>query len=74
MSLEASPSVTLGGQRDLSEEGSYAKCFLFTEKSSEKLKDASDIPRQTIPLPLLSSPPCLDVSSVHLAGCQSKRN
>ncbi|XP_071880118.1 WD repeat-containing protein 90 isoform X2 [Anas platyrhynchos] len=41
------------------------------EKSSEKLKDASDIPRQTIPLPLLSSPPCLDVSSVHLAGCQS---
>uniref|UniRef100_A0A493TKZ4 WDR90/POC16 second beta-propeller domain-containing protein n=1 Tax=Anas platyrhynchos platyrhynchos TaxID=8840 RepID=A0A493TKZ4_ANAPP len=41
------------------------------EKSSEKLKDVSDIPRQTIPLPLLSSPPCLDVSSVHLAGCQS---
>uniref|UniRef100_A0A8B9TZ83 WD repeat-containing protein 90 n=1 Tax=Anas platyrhynchos TaxID=8839 RepID=A0A8B9TZ83_ANAPL len=33
---------------------------------SEKLKDASDIPRQTIPLPLLSSPPCLDVSSAIL--------
>lgn len=41
------------------------------EKSSEKLKDVSDVPRQTIPLPLLSSPPCLDVSSVHPAGCQS---
>uniref|UniRef100_U3I5E2 WD repeat domain 90 n=1 Tax=Anas platyrhynchos platyrhynchos TaxID=8840 RepID=U3I5E2_ANAPP len=33
---------------------------------SEKLKDVSDIPRQTIPLPLLSSPPCLDVSSAIL--------
>uniref|UniRef100_A0A669PRM7 WD repeat-containing protein 90 n=1 Tax=Phasianus colchicus TaxID=9054 RepID=A0A669PRM7_PHACC len=49
-------------------------CFIFTEKGSEKLKDVSDGPRQTIPLPLLSSPPCLDVSSVHTAGCQSKRN
>uniref|UniRef100_A0A8B9M989 WD repeat-containing protein 90 n=1 Tax=Accipiter nisus TaxID=211598 RepID=A0A8B9M989_9AVES len=28
--------------------------------SSEKLKDASETPRQTVPLPLLSSPPCLD--------------
>ncbi|XP_076207547.1 WD repeat-containing protein 90 isoform X3 [Aptenodytes patagonicus] len=41
------------------------------EGSSEKLKDASETPRQTVPLPLLSSPPCLDVSSVHQAGCQS---
>uniref|UniRef100_A0A8C3GHI0 WD repeat-containing protein 90 n=1 Tax=Cairina moschata TaxID=8855 RepID=A0A8C3GHI0_CAIMO len=42
----------------------------FMERSppalSEKLKDASDIPRQTIPRPLLSSPPCLDVSSAIL--------
>ncbi|KAM9015938.1 WD repeat-containing protein 90 isoform 1-T1 [Ara ararauna] len=41
------------------------------EGSSEKLKDASETPRQAVPLPLLSSPPCLDVSSVHQAGCQS---
>ncbi|XP_074014459.1 WD repeat-containing protein 90 [Numenius arquata] len=41
------------------------------EGSSEKLKDASETPRQTVPLPLLSSPPCLDVSSGHQAGCQS---
>ncbi|KAM6077548.1 WD repeat-containing protein 90 isoform 2-T2 [Theristicus caerulescens] len=39
--------------------------------SSEKLKDASETPRRIVPLPLLSSPPCLDVSSVHQAGCQS---
>ncbi|KFQ93266.1 WD repeat-containing protein 90, partial [Nipponia nippon] len=49
----------------------YTKPFLFTDGSSEKLKDASETPRQTVPLPLLSSPPCLDVSSVHQAGCQS---
>ncbi|XP_074962061.1 WD repeat-containing protein 90 isoform X4 [Phalacrocorax aristotelis] len=41
------------------------------EGSSEKLKDASETPRQTVPLPLLSSPPCLDVGSVHQAGCPS---
>ncbi|KAM6320084.1 WD repeat-containing protein 90 [Podargus strigoides] len=40
------------------------------EGSSQELKDASETPRQTVPLPLLSSPPCLDVSSVQ-AGCQS---
>ncbi|XP_064376546.1 WD repeat-containing protein 90 isoform X2 [Dromaius novaehollandiae] len=39
------------------------------ERSSEKLKDATEIPRQTAPLPLLSSPPCLGVSSVHQVGC-----
>ncbi|KGL85799.1 WD repeat-containing protein 90, partial [Charadrius vociferus] len=49
----------------------YTNPFLFTEGSSEKLKDASETPRQTVPLPLLSSPPCLDVSSVHQAGCRS---
>ncbi|KFQ55786.1 WD repeat-containing protein 90, partial [Nestor notabilis] len=38
---------------------------------SEKLKDATETPRQAVPLPLLSSPLCLDVSSVHQAGCQS---
>uniref|UniRef100_A0A8C8BFF5 WD repeat-containing protein 90 n=1 Tax=Otus sunia TaxID=257818 RepID=A0A8C8BFF5_9STRI len=42
--------------------------------SPEKLKDSSETPRQIVPLPLSSSPPCLDVSSVHQAGCQSKRN
>ncbi|KAM6299212.1 WD repeat-containing protein 90 [Aegotheles albertisi] len=41
------------------------------ERSSEKLRDASETPRQAAPLPLLSSPPCLDVSSVHQAGCPS---
>ncbi|KAM6407489.1 WD repeat-containing protein 90 [Rhynochetos jubatus] len=41
------------------------------EGSAGKLKDASETPRQMVPLPLLSSPPCLDVSSVHQAGCQS---
>ncbi|XP_071427702.1 WD repeat-containing protein 90 [Pithys albifrons albifrons] len=40
------------------------------ESSSEKPKDVSETPRQTVPLPLLSSPPCLDISSVHQAGCQ----
>ncbi|XP_072205152.1 WD repeat-containing protein 90 isoform X2 [Excalfactoria chinensis] len=50
---------------------SKSPLLLAAEKSSEKLKDVSDVPRQTIPLPLLSSPPCLDVSSVHAAGCQS---
>ncbi|KFV43748.1 WD repeat-containing protein 90, partial [Tyto alba] len=48
-----------------------ASPFLFTEGSSEKLKDASETPRQIVPLPLSSSPPCLDVSSVHQAECQS---
>uniref|UniRef100_A0A8C3NHU3 WD repeat-containing protein 90 n=1 Tax=Geospiza parvula TaxID=87175 RepID=A0A8C3NHU3_GEOPR len=42
--------------------------------SSEKPKDGSETPRQTVPLPLLSSPLCLDISSVHPAGFQSKRN
>ncbi|XP_074742639.1 WD repeat-containing protein 90 isoform X2 [Strix uralensis] len=41
------------------------------EGSPEKLKDSSETPRQIVPLPLSSSPPCLDVSSVHQAGCQS---
>ncbi|XP_052535941.1 WD repeat-containing protein 90 isoform X1 [Tympanuchus pallidicinctus] len=50
---------------------SESPLLLAAEKSSEKLKDVSDVPRQTIPLPLLSSPPCLDVSPVHTAGCQS---
>ncbi|KFR16439.1 WD repeat-containing protein 90, partial [Opisthocomus hoazin] len=50
---------------------SYTNPFLYTEGSSEKVKDASETPRQTVPLPLLSSPPCLDVSSVHQTGCQS---
>ncbi|XP_064886977.1 WD repeat-containing protein 90 isoform X1 [Columba livia] len=45
--------------------------LLGAEESSEKLKDTSETPRQTVPLPLLSSPPCLDVSSVHQAGHQS---
>ncbi|XP_069726130.1 WD repeat-containing protein 90 [Phaenicophaeus curvirostris] len=45
--------------------------LLGAEGSSEELKDASDIPRQTVPLPFLSSPPCLNVSSVHQGGCQS---
>ncbi|NXL63252.1 WDR90 protein, partial [Chordeiles acutipennis] len=44
------------------------KPFLFTEGNSEKLKDSSETPRQTVPLPLLSSPPCLEVSSEELAG------
>lgn len=64
----------LGGEEGLRDDRSHTKCFIFTEESSEKLKDVSDVPRQTIPLPLLSSPPCLDVSSVHPAGCQSKRD
>uniref|UniRef100_A0A8C3V8G9 WD repeat-containing protein 90 n=1 Tax=Catharus ustulatus TaxID=91951 RepID=A0A8C3V8G9_CATUS len=41
---------------------------------SEEPKDISDTPRQTVPLPSLSSPPCLDISSAHPAGFQSKRN
>ncbi|KFZ61612.1 WD repeat-containing protein 90, partial [Podiceps cristatus] len=49
----------------------YANPLLFTAGSSEKPKDASETPRQTVPLPSLSSPPCLDVSSAHRAGCQS---
>ncbi|NWX47799.1 WDR90 protein, partial [Steatornis caripensis] len=61
-----------GGRGDLRHEGRYTTPFLFTEGSSEKLRDASETPRQRAPLPLLSSPPCLDVSSVHQAGRQSK--
>ncbi|KAM7007238.1 LOW QUALITY PROTEIN: WD repeat-containing protein 90 [Passerculus sandwichensis] len=44
---------------------------LGSDRSSEKPKDGSETPRQTVPLPLLSSPPCLDISSVHPAGFQS---
>ncbi|XP_017664162.1 PREDICTED: WD repeat-containing protein 90 [Lepidothrix coronata] len=40
------------------------------EGSSEKPKDVSETLRQTVPLPLLSSPPCLDISSAHQAGYQ----
>ncbi|XP_074866919.1 WD repeat-containing protein 90 isoform X2 [Carettochelys insculpta] len=43
------------------------------ETSSEKLKDfisrANERPRQSAPLPSLASPPCLDISSIHQAGC-----
>ncbi|KFQ12750.1 WD repeat-containing protein 90, partial [Leptosomus discolor] len=56
---------------ETSSPASYTNPFLPTEGSSEKLKDVSETPRQTAPLPLLSSPPCLDVSFVHQAGCQS---
>lgn len=72
--MEPSSLVAPGREEGLRDDGSYTKRFIFTEQSSEKLKDVSDVPRQTIPLPLLSSPPCLDVSPVHTAGCQSKRN
>ncbi|KAM6114117.1 WD repeat-containing protein 90 [Pterocles gutturalis] len=52
--------------------GSSASAWLLgAEGSSEKLKAASETPRQTVPLPVLSSPPCLAVSSGHQAGCQS---
>ncbi|XP_077642916.1 WD repeat-containing protein 90 isoform X4 [Lonchura striata] len=44
---------------------------LRSDSSSEMPKDVSETPRQTVPLPLLSSPPCLDISSVHPAGFQS---
>ncbi|XP_041262484.1 WD repeat-containing protein 90 isoform X5 [Onychostruthus taczanowskii] len=44
---------------------------LRPDSSSEKPKDGSETPRQTVPRPLLSSPPCLDISSVHPAGFQS---
>ncbi|NXQ04967.1 WDR90 protein, partial [Vidua macroura] len=37
-------------------------------KVSETPKDVSETPRQRVPLPLLSSPPCLDISSELLAG------
>ncbi|NXU76574.1 WDR90 protein, partial [Oreotrochilus melanogaster] len=48
-------------------------CFPCSIPScSEKLKDASETPRQTAPLPLLSSPPCLHGSSAHQAGCPRK--
>ncbi|KAM9372410.1 WD repeat-containing protein 90 [Phaethornis superciliosus] len=53
------------------DEGSSPTPLLFTEGSSGKLKDASETPRQTAPLPLLSSPPCLHGSSAHLVGCPS---
>uniref|UniRef100_A0A8C3DA31 WD repeat-containing protein 90 n=1 Tax=Corvus moneduloides TaxID=1196302 RepID=A0A8C3DA31_CORMO len=46
----------------------------FPDSSSEKPRDVSESPRQTVPLPLLSTPPCLDISSDHQAGFQSKRN
>ncbi|XP_055662481.1 WD repeat-containing protein 90 isoform X3 [Falco peregrinus] len=48
-----------------------AALLLGEAGSSEKLKDASETPRQTVPLPLLASPPCLDVSPVHQARCRS---
>ncbi|XP_053813526.1 WD repeat-containing protein 90 isoform X4 [Vidua chalybeata] len=44
---------------------------LRSDSSSETPKDVSETPRQTVPLPLLSSPPCLDISSVHPAAFQS---
>lgn len=50
------------------------KPFPFPDCSSEKPKDVSETPRRTVLLPLLSSPPCLDISSVHTAGFQSKRD
>ncbi|XP_051487835.1 WD repeat-containing protein 90 isoform X1 [Apus apus] len=45
--------------------------FVSSKGSSEKLRDGSETPRHTAPLPLLPSPPCLDVTSVHQEGCQS---
>ncbi|XP_039416096.1 WD repeat-containing protein 90 isoform X3 [Corvus cornix cornix] len=45
--------------------------LLRSDSSSEKPRDVSETPRQTVPLPLLSTPPCLDISSVHQAGFQS---
>ncbi|XP_018863760.1 WD repeat-containing protein 90 isoform X7 [Parus major] len=44
---------------------------LRSDSSSEQPKDISETPRPTVPLPLLSSPPCLDISPVHPAGFQS---
>ncbi|XP_023792232.1 WD repeat-containing protein 90 [Cyanistes caeruleus] len=44
---------------------------LRSDSSSEQPKDLSETPRPTVPLPLLSSPPCLDISPVHPAGFQS---
>uniref|UniRef100_A0A674I574 WD repeat-containing protein 90 n=1 Tax=Terrapene triunguis TaxID=2587831 RepID=A0A674I574_9SAUR len=53
-------------------EGITQSPFLFTETSSEKLKDftssANEIPRQSAPLPSLASPPHLDISSIHQPG------
>ncbi|XP_049647753.1 WD repeat-containing protein 90 isoform X1 [Accipiter gentilis] len=65
LALPAERSIPAGAH------SSKSALLLGREGSSEKLKDASETPRQTVPLPLLSSPPCLDVSSVHQAGCQS---
>ncbi|XP_056359041.1 WD repeat-containing protein 90 isoform X2 [Oenanthe melanoleuca] len=45
--------------------------LLRSESSSEEPKDVPDTPRQTVPVPSLSSPPCLDISSAHPAGFQS---
>uniref|UniRef100_A0A674I2E1 WD repeat domain 90 n=1 Tax=Terrapene triunguis TaxID=2587831 RepID=A0A674I2E1_9SAUR len=60
-------------------EGITQSPFLFTETSSEKLKDftssANEIPRQSAPLPSLASPPHLDISSIHQPGRDGeKRN
>uniref|UniRef100_A0A8C3PF90 WD repeat-containing protein 90 n=1 Tax=Chrysemys picta bellii TaxID=8478 RepID=A0A8C3PF90_CHRPI len=60
-------------------EGITQSPFLFTETSSEKLKDftssANEIPRQSAPLPSLASPPHLDISSIHQPGHDGeKRN
>ncbi|NXM21015.1 WDR90 protein, partial [Ploceus nigricollis] len=51
---------------------SDTKPFSFPDSSSETPRDVSETPRQTVPLPLLSSPPCLDISSVHPAGFQRR--
>ncbi|RLV89514.1 hypothetical protein DV515_00014826 [Chloebia gouldiae] len=50
---------------------SASTLVLRSDSSSETPKDVSETPRQTVPLPLLSSPPCLDISSVHPPGFQS---
>lgn len=73
LSLEVSPSRRMRGAWG---EGSDTKPFPFPfpDSSSEKPRDVSETPRQTVPLPLLSTPPCLDISSAHQAGFQSKRN
>ncbi|XP_062444576.1 WD repeat-containing protein 90 [Rhea pennata] len=62
LSAEGSPPAAV--------HSSKADLLPRAERSFEKLKDATEIPRQTAPLPLLSSPPCLGVGSVHQVGCR----
>ncbi|KAM7038912.1 WD repeat-containing protein 90 isoform 2-T2 [Acridotheres tristis] len=45
--------------------------LLRSDSCSEEPRDVPDTPRQTVPVPSLSFPPCLDTSSVHPAGFQS---